>query len=159
MRKKVLVTGGAGYIGSHTVVELFHSGYMPIIIDNLCNTSESNLIGINQILETDISFFKVDCTDLNEMKSIFENYKDAHACIHFAAYKSVGESIENPEKYYKNNIGSTEVLLKCLEENKFKNLIFSSSCAVYGMPDALPVNLILISPSGLLLSIGFNPLR
>jgi len=140
MRRKVLVTGGAGYIGSHTVVELFRSGYMPIIIDNLCNTSERNLIGINQILSTDIQFHKVDCTDLNEMENIFVIYKDIYACIHFAAYKSVGESIENPEKYYKNNIGSTEVLLKCLEHNKFKNLIFSSSCTVYGMPDALPVN-------------------
>ena len=116
MRKKILVTGGAGYIGSHTVVELYLSGYMPIIIDNLCNTSETNLIGIKQILKTDIPFHKVDCTDLNEMKSIFEIYKDIYACIHFAAYKSVGESIENPEKYYKNNIGSTEVLLKCLEK-------------------------------------------
>ena len=107
MRKKVLVTGGAGYIGSHTVVELYHSGYMPIIIDNLCNTSERNLIGINQILKTNIPFYKVDCTDLNEMRNIFEIYKDIYACIHFAAYKSVGESVENPEKYYKNNIGST----------------------------------------------------
>ena len=140
MRKKILVTGGAGYIGSHTVVELSLSGYMPIIIDNLCNTSQRNLIGINQILKTDIPFHKIDCTDLNEMRNIFETYKDIFACIHFAAYKSVGESVENPEKYYKNNIGSTEVLLKCLDKNKFKNLIFSSSCAVYGMPDILPVN-------------------
>ena len=140
MRKKVLVTGGAGYIGSHTVVELFHSGYMPIIIDNLCNTSERNLFGINHILKTNIPFHKVDCTDFHEMKNIFETYKDIYACIHFAAYKSVGESIEKPQMYFKNNIGSTEVLLKCLEKNKFKNLIFSSSCTVYGMPDMLPVN-------------------
>ena len=81
--KKLLVTGGAGYIGSHTVIELFQSGYMPIIIDNLCNTSERNLIGINQILKTDIPFHKVDCTDLNKMKNIFETYKDIFACIHF----------------------------------------------------------------------------
>jgi UDP-glucose 4-epimerase len=140
MRKKILVTGGVGYVGSHTVVELFLSGYMPIIIDNLSNTSERNLIGINQILKTDIPFHKVDCTDFNQMKNIFETYKDIYACIHFAAYKSVGESVENSQKYYKNNIGSTEVLLKFLERNKFKNLIFSSSCTVYGMPDTLPVN-------------------
>lgn len=140
MRKKILVTGGAGYIGSHTVVELFRSGYLPIIIDNLCNTSERNLIGINKILNTDIPFHKIDCTDLDEMKNIFENYGDIYACIHFAAYKSVGESVKKPQKYHKNNIGSTEVLLKCLEKNKFKNLIFSSSCTVYGMPDTLPVN-------------------
>ena len=135
-----MVTGGAGYIGSHTVVELYLSGYMPIIIDNLCNTSETNLIGINQILNTYIPFHKIDCADLNEMKNIFEIYKDIYACIHFAGYKSVGESIENPEKYYKNNIGSTKVLLKCLEKNEFKNLIFSSSCTVYGTPDRLPVD-------------------
>ena len=140
MGKKVLVTGGAGYIGSHTVVELFCSGYMPIIIDNLCNTSEKNLTGINQILKADIPFHKIDCTDLNAMKNIFETYNDIYACIHFAAYKSVSESLEQPEKYYKNNIGSTEVLLKCLEKNKFNNLIFSSSCTVYGMPGTLPVN-------------------
>jgi UDP-glucose 4-epimerase len=140
MRKKILVTGGAGYIGSHTVVELYLSGYMPIILDNLCNTSERNLRGINHILKTDIPFHKIDCADLNEMKFFFETYKDIYACIHFAAYKSVGESVENPQKYYENNIGSTEVLLKCLEKNKFKNLIFSSSCTVYGMPETLPVH-------------------
>ena len=140
MRKKILVTGGAGYIGSHTVVELYLSGYLPIIIDNLCNTSERNLSGINKLLKTDIPFHKIDCTDLNEMKKVFKNYKNIYACIHFAAYKSVGESVEDPQKYYKNNIGSTEILLKCLEKNKFKNLIFSSSCTVYGIPDKLPVN-------------------
>ena len=75
-----------------------------------------------------------------KQKNIFESYKDIYACIHFAAYKSVSESVDNPKKYYKNNIGSTEVLLKCLEKNKFKNLIFSSSCTVYGIPDTLPVN-------------------
>ena len=140
MRKKILVTGGAGYIGSHTVVELYLSGYMPIIVDNLCNTSKRNLVGINQILKTDIPFHKVDCTDLNEMENIFKIHDDINACIHFAAFKSVEESVKNPQKYYKNNIGSTEVLLKCLEKNEFKNLIFSSSCTVYGMPDKLPVD-------------------
>ena len=140
MRKKIVVTGGAGYIGSNTVVELYRSGYMPIIVDNLCNSSEKNLLGINQILSVEIPFHKIDCTDLNGMIKIFETYKDIHACVHFAAYKSVVESVENPQKYFKNNIGSTEVLLKCLKENKFKNLIFSSSCTVYGMPNSLPVN-------------------
>lgn len=140
MRKKILVTGGAGYIGSHTIIELYLSGYMPIIVDNLCNTSEKNLLGINQILNTNIPFHKINCIDLNAMLKVFESYKDIYACIHFAAYKSVSESVEKPEKYYKNNIGSTEVLLKCLERNKYKNLIFSSSCTVYGMPDKLPVN-------------------
>ena len=140
MRKKILVTGGAGYIGSHTVVELFSSGYLPIIVDNLCNSSEKNLQGINQVLKTRIPFYNVDCTKFKKMDSFFKKQKDIYACIHFAAYKSVGESVLNPQKYYDNNIGSTKVLLKCLENNKFKNLIFSSSCTVYGMPDILPVD-------------------
>tara|TARA_B100001758_G_C18334980_1_gene571045 strand:+ start:288 stop:1292 length:1005 start_codon:yes stop_codon:yes gene_type:complete len=140
MRKKILVIGGAGYIGSHTVVELFHAGYTPIIIDNLCNSSERNLIGINKILKTKIKFYKIDCTDFKSIESFFNDHQDIHACIHFAAYKSVEESVKNPNKYYKNNIGSIEVLLKCLQKSKFKNLIFSSSCTVYGMPDILPVS-------------------
>ena len=140
MKKKILVTGGAGYIGSHTVVELFKSGYLPIIVDNMCNSSERNLSGINKILNTELPFHNVDCTDLKQMERIFALYKDIPACIHFAAYKSVEDSVKHPEKYYKNNIGSLETLLKCLEQTKFKNLIFSSSCTVYGMPDKLPVD-------------------
>ena len=140
MKKKILVTGGAGYIGSHTVVELFKSGYLPIIVDNMCNTSERNLSGINKILNTELPFHNVDCTDLKQMEYIFGLYEDIHACIHFAAYKSVEDSVKHPEKYYKNNIGSLETLLKCFEQTKFRNLIFSSSCTVYGMPDKLPVD-------------------
>ncbi|MAC40473.1 MAG: UDP-glucose 4-epimerase GalE [Pelagibacterales bacterium] len=140
MRAKILVTGGAGYIGSHTVVELFLCGYMPIIVDNLSNSSETNISGINQILNTNIPFHKIDCTDFEQMENLFKFYDDIYACIHFAAFKSVGESIANPKKYYTNNIGSLEVILKCLNKNKFKNLIFSSSCTVYGMPDKLPIN-------------------
>ena len=140
MKKKILVTGGAGYIGSHTVVELFKSGYLPVIVDNMCNTSERNLRGINKILNTELPFHNVDCTDLKQMEDIFTLYEDIHSCIHFAAYKSVEDSVKHPEKYYKNNIGSLETLLKCFEQTKFKNLIFSSSCTVYGMPDKLPVD-------------------
>ena len=137
---EILVTGGAGYIGSHAVVELYLAGYIPIIVDNLCNSSKKNLDGINKILNTKILYYNIDCTDYIKMKEIFINHPNIHACIHFAAFKSVGESIEDPEKYYKNNIGSTQVLLKCLEKNIFKNLIFSSSCTVYGIPDVLPVD-------------------
>jgi UDP-glucose 4-epimerase len=140
MRKKILVTGGVGYIGSHTVVELYLAGYMPVIVDNLCNSSERNLFGINKILKFDVPFHKIDCTDIDEMENVFAKYKDIYASIHFAAFKSVSESVKNPQKYFKNNIGSTEVLLKCLEKYHVKNLIFSSSCTVYGMPDKLPVN-------------------
>ena len=140
MRKKILVTGGAGYIGSHAVVELYLSGYFPIIVDNLCNSSQLNLNGINKILNTKIQYHNIDCTDYKKMKDFFFNHPDIYGCIHFAAYKSVGESVAKPKKYYKNNIGSLEVLLKCIDEYNFKNIIFSSSCTVYGMPDVLPVD-------------------
>ena len=139
-RKNILVTGGAGYIGSHTVVELYLAGYMPIIVDNLCNSSKRNLDGINKILNEKILWYNIDCTDYKKMKEIFINHADIYGCIHFAAYKSVAESIENPDKYYKNNIGSLEILLKCIDGYNFQNIIFSSSCTVYGTPDILPVD-------------------
>ena len=139
-RKKILVTGGAGYIGSHTIIELYLAGYMPIIVDNLCNSSKRNLDGINKILNTEIIWCNINCTDYLKMKEIFTIHSDIYACIHFAAFKSVEESIQNPEKYFKNNIGSLEVLLKCIDECNFKNIIFSSSCTVYGAPDILPVD-------------------
>jgi len=137
--KSVFITGGAGYIGSHTVVELFNNGYRPIIIDNLCNSSRKNIEGINKILKTKIKWYDVDCTDYIRMKDIFEVEKNISGCIHFAAYKSVEESMKDPKKYYENNIGSLEILLRCMDESNVKNIIFSSSCTVYGMPDILPV--------------------
>ena len=139
-RKKILVTGGAGYIGSHSVVELYLAGYMPIIVDNLCNSSKRNLDGINKILNTEIMWYNINCTDYLKMKEIFTIHSDIYACIHFAAFKSVTESIQNPEKYFKNNIGSLEILLKCIDECNSQNIIFSSSCTVYGTPDILPVD-------------------
>ena len=139
-RRKILVTGGAGYIGSHTVVELYLAGYIPIIVDNLCNSSKRNLDGINKILNAKILWYNINCTEYNKMKEIFINHADIYACIHFAAYKSVSESIKKPKKYYKNNIGSLEILLKCIDEYNVKNIIFSSSCTVYGMADILPVD-------------------
>ena len=140
MKKKILVTGGAGYIGSHTVVALYLSGYFPIIVDNLCNSTQQNINGINEILKLNIPFYNIDCTDLKKMKFFFNQNEDILACIHFAAYKSVSESISNPQKYYFNNVKSVEVILQCLEKHKNKNLIFSSSCTVYGNADFLPVN-------------------
>ena len=135
-----MVTGGAGYIGSHAVVELFLAGYMPILVDNLCNSSKRNLDGINKILNTKIPWYNIDCTNYEKMKEVFYDHSDLQACIHFAAFKSVSESVDNPEKYYKNNISSLEVLLKCFKEYNMKNIIFSSSCTVYGIPDVLPVD-------------------
>jgi len=137
--RKILVTGGAGYIGTHTVVELIKAGYTPIIIDNLCNTSIQNINGIEKIIGTKVKWHNVDCTNKIAMQNVFLEEGKIEGTIHFAAYKSVEESVENPEKYYTNNIGSLEVLLQCMEENKVKNIIFSSSCTIYGMPDILPV--------------------
>ncbi|MBT6809074.1 MAG: UDP-glucose 4-epimerase GalE, partial [Flavobacteriales bacterium] len=137
--RKIIITGGAGYIGSHTVVELYNSGFTPIIIDNLCNSSEKNIKGISEILGTDIKWHNVDCTNQKEINNIFELEGDIEGIIHFAAYKSVEESIQNPKKYYDNNIGSLEVILNSMGKYKVNNIIFSSSCTVYGMPDILPV--------------------
>ncbi len=139
MRKKILVTGGAGYIGSHTVVELYKSGYLPIIVDNFSNTTIKNIEGINNILNTKISYYNIDCRNYKKLKNVFNENKNIFACIHFAAFKSIEESILNPNKYFENNIGSTEALLSCLDDEKFKNLIFSSSCVVYGSQNKLPV--------------------
>ena len=137
--KKILVTGGAGYIGSHTVVELINAGYTPIIIDNLCNTSTQNIDGIEKIIGKGVKWHNVDCTDKKAMDKVFSEEGKIEGTIHFAAYKAVEESVQNPQKYYKNNLGSLEVLLQCMKENEVKNIIFSSSCTVYGMPDILPV--------------------
>ena len=138
--KKILVTGGAGYIGSHTIVELIATGYTPVIIDDLSNTSTQNIDGIEKIIATTVKWHNVDCTDKESMNRVFTKEGKIEGVIHFAAYKSVEESVKNPEKYYKNNMGSLEVVLKCMQENDVKNIIFSSSCTVYGMPDFLPVD-------------------
>jgi len=134
--KKILVTGGAGYIGSHTIVELIAAGYTPVIIDNLCNTSTQNIDGIEKIIDTAVKWHNVDCTDKDAMDKVFTEHGKVEGVIHFAAYKAV----EKPKKYYDNNMGSLEVVLKCMQENEVKNIIFSSSCTVYGMPDVLPVD-------------------
>lgn len=137
--RKVIVTGGAGYIGSHTIVELHKSGFTPIIIDNLCNSSEKNIKGISEIIGKDIKWHNVDCTNQKAIDHIFELEDNIEGIIHFAAYKSVEESVQNPKKYYDNNIGSLEVILNSMKKYKVNNIIFSSSCTVYGIPDILPV--------------------
>ncbi|MCF8325735.1 MAG: UDP-glucose 4-epimerase GalE [Leadbetterella sp.] len=134
----VLVTGGAGFIGSHTVVELVNAGFSPVIIDNLNNSSESVLTGLKKIIGFDVPFYKADCNDFEVVKDIIVKHK-IEGIIHFAAYKAVGESVEKPIKYYKNNIGSLINILEVMQVTKVKNLVFSSSCTVYGQPDQIPV--------------------
>jgi UDP-glucose 4-epimerase len=138
--KKILVTGGAGYIGSHTLVELSANDFEPIIVDNLCNTSIQNIQGAEKIIGKSISFYNVDCTDEDALNAVFEQEKRIEGAIHFAAFKSVEESVREPEKYHSNNIGSLQVLLNVMKKHNVENIIFSSSCTVYGSPDILPVS-------------------
>ncbi|MAD49965.1 MAG: UDP-glucose 4-epimerase GalE [Flavobacteriales bacterium] len=139
-KNKIIVTGGAGYIGSHTLVELSANDFEPIIVDNLCNTSIQNIQGAEKIIGKSISFYKVDCTDEDALNAVFEQEKSIEGAIHFAAFKSVEESVREPEKYHSNNIGSLQVLLNVMKKHNVENIIFSSSCTVYGSPDILPVS-------------------
>lgn len=137
--KKIIVTGGAGFIGSHTVVELHNSGYTPIIIDNFSNSSESVIEGIEKIIQTPVKYFKLDCNNKEQLEKLFSEEENIIGVVHFAAYKAVGESVQQPLKYYSNNVGSTVALLEVMQKYKVSNFVFSSSCTVYGEPDALPV--------------------
>lgn len=136
---KILVTGGAGYIGSHTVVELVEAGFEPVLIDNFSNSKESALEGIKAILGRDLVCHKIDCADAGALKRVFEQEQNIAGVIHFAAYKAVGESVDEPLKYYHNNVGSLVTLLQVMEAFNVFNLVFSSSCTVYGIPEELPV--------------------
>ncbi|MES2800364.1 MAG: UDP-glucose 4-epimerase GalE [Bacteroidota bacterium] len=133
MKAKILVTGGAGYIGSHTVVELVNNGFEPIIVDDFRNSDRGVLNGLKEITGQDIQVLSVDICD---KKALFEALEDVNALgvIHFAAYKAVGESVQNPLKYYENNIGGLVNMLAWSREKKINNFIFSSSCTVYGEP-------------------------
>lgn len=135
---KVLVTGGTGFIGSHTIVQLVEAGHTPIIIDNLSNSELKVLDGLEAILGFRPTFHNADCTDKDAFSSICRS-EMPEAIIHFAAFKAVGESVENPMLYYKNNIGSMTVVLETMKECGIQNLVFSSSCTVYGQPNVLPV--------------------
>jgi UDP-glucose 4-epimerase len=137
--KKILVTGGAGYIGSHTVVELQEAGFEPVIVDNYANSSAKVLDGLRAILGADVKHYEVDCTDKQAFRRVFEAEPELAGVIHFAAYKAVGESVQKPLAYFHNNIGSLLVLLELMQEFGVRNLVFSSSCTVYGVPDQLPV--------------------
>jgi len=136
---KILVTGGTGYIGSHTVVELLDQGYEVIIVDNLSNSEERVLDGIEKITGLRPAFECFDLCNETALETFFKKHADIRAIIHFAAFKSVGESVREPLKYYRNNLVSLMNLLKAMEEHNIRNMVFSSSCTVYGEPDELPV--------------------
>ncbi|MDH5413265.1 MAG: UDP-glucose 4-epimerase GalE [Flavobacteriaceae bacterium] len=137
--KKILVTGGLGFIGSHTVVELQNEGFEVIIIDDLSNSSKHVLGRITSITGKRPVFKKIDLKDQQALKKFFNNHKNIEGVIHFAASKAVGESVEKPLLYYHNNISSLIYLLEEMEANKVSNFIFSSSCTVYGQADKMPI--------------------
>jgi UDP-glucose 4-epimerase len=136
---KILVTGGTGYIGSHTVVELINKGYTPVIADNFSNSRKEVLVSIEKITGQKLIFVEADVCDKESVRKIFKEHSIA-ATIHFAAYKAVGESVEQPLKYYRNNIISLINLLEIYTELKLDNFVFSSSCSVYGETKELPVS-------------------
>lgn len=134
----ILVTGGAGYIGSHTVVELIADGKIPVIVDDFRNADPSILIGIETIVNQKVICHQIDVCDINRMRSVFEQYQFS-GIIHFAAYKAVGESVLEPLRYYSNNLNSLLTILALAEEFNVRNFLFSSSCTVYGEPENSPV--------------------
>lgn len=140
MKGKILVTGGAGYIGSHTAVELQNAGYEVIIIDNLSNSQEDMIDGIERITGKRPVFEKLDCNNLDGLKKLFEKYKGINGIIHFAASKAVGESVQKPLLYYRNNLTSLINLLELMPQYNIPNIVFSSSCTVYGEPDKNPID-------------------
>lgn len=135
---KILVTGGSGFIGSHTVVELIKQGYKPIIVDDFRNSNESIINQIKKITGGMPSLYKIDCCNLSDLQCVFEK-ENLNGIIHFAAYKAVGESMHNPIKYYNNNILSLINVLKLMSKYNVKNIVFSSSCTVYGNINNIPV--------------------
>lgn len=141
MKETILVTGGTGFIGSHTAVELIEAGYKVVIVDNLSNSKADAVDGIEKITGVRPAFERADCCDLAAMDNIFSKYSDIRGIIHFAASKAVGESVEKPLLYYRNNITSLLNMLELMPKHGVKGIIFSSSCTVYGQPSAenLPV--------------------
>ncbi len=140
MKEKILVTGGTGYIGSHTTVELQNAGYDVVIIDNLSNSNESVLDGIEEITGKRPEFVKGDCTDINTLRKLFEEHPGIKGIINFAASKAVGESVQKPLLYYRNNLNTLINLLELMPEFGVKGIVFSSSCTVYGEPDQNPID-------------------
>lgn len=139
MKNKIIVTGGCGYIGSHTVIELIENNYTVIILDDLSNSTEETLHRIEKITNVKPIFINIDLKDELKTKKVFNEHKDAKAVINFAAHKAVGESVQKPLMYYKNNLYSLINTLTALTENNINGFIFSSSATVYGAPESLPI--------------------
>lgn len=138
MKETVLVTGGAGYIGSHTAVELIQAGFDVVIADNLSNSDLQAVEGVRRITSAEVPFEQIDCCDLQAMRRLFERH-EFRSVIHFAASKAVGESVAEPLKYYRNNLLSFLNVVELMCDFGRPNILFSSSCTVYGEPDAQPV--------------------
>lgn len=134
----ILVTGGAGYIGSHTVVELQSAGYDVVVVDNLCNSSEKALGRVSKITGKPVKFYKADILDREALNEVFDK-EEIDSCIHFAGLKAVGESVAKPWEYYENNIAGTLTLVDVMRKHNVKNIIFSSSATVYGDPAMIPI--------------------
>jgi UDP-glucose 4-epimerase len=136
---KILVTGGCGYIGAHTIVDLIENGFNPVSIDNNSRSTTALLNGIKDITGITVKNYKVDLTNFDDTYAVFQENTDIKGIIHFAAFKAVGESVNKPLMYYRNNLFSLINILKCAKEFKVPHFIFSSSCTVYGSPDKIPV--------------------
>jgi UDP-glucose 4-epimerase len=136
---KILVTGGAGFIGSHTTVELINAGHTPIIIDNFCNSQKWIIDRIKQITNTKLKVYEGDCTDAKFIDNLFKEEQNIDGVIHFVAFKAVGESVQKPIPYYYNNINSLLTILDAMQNNNVQNIVFSSSATVYGDPDTNPL--------------------
>lgn len=134
----ILVTGGAGFIGSHTVVELQNAGYEVVVVDNLSNSSEKSLKRVEEITGKPVKFYKADILDKPALEQVFQK-ESIDSCIHFAGLKAVGESVQKPWEYYHNNITGTLILLDVMRKHNVKNIVFSSSATVYGAPEVVPV--------------------
>ena len=137
-QSQILVTGGAGYIGSHTVLELIQQGYSPVVVDDLSNSSKESLNRVEELTGAKIPFYEIDIADSKGLASIFSSHA-IDGIIHFAAFKAVGESVEKPLAYYRNNIGGLFSLLDCMDTYGVTQFVFSSSCTVYGDADVVPI--------------------
>lgn len=136
----VIVTGGAGYIGSHTCLELLNAGYQVTVIDNLVNSSRESIRRVEVLTNKSITFFEVDLLDKNGLQDVFAQTPEAQAVIHFAGLKAVGESVQHPLRYYENNLSSALNLCQVMQDRGIKNIVFSSSATVYGDPASVPIN-------------------